>query len=516
MLSNEVVEMPQKGIVKHKTKKATYVYHILRSYRDEKGRPTNERIAIGKLDEESGMLIPNRTYYEIYETETAKERTDIMKVETTGLTDFFESTVKSTGLDVMLKKAFPDKYKKILLLAMYMLSEGNIMQHLENWCEQNKTCDDIVINSQEASKLFDSISYDERMRFFKIMSKTRVENEFVAYDVTSISSYSKNMESVAWGYNRDKEALPQINIGMYYGETSKLPLFYTKYPGNINDKAHMKYMLSNNDLININKVKFVMDKGFFSKQNIQELNEKYIRYIIAIPNNLKIVTEMIEKYRDDIVLKSKYKLGANLPYGKSIVTNEYGARLKMSIYYNQNKATDEIEHFLSEIDEYERKLINNEEIKKSKYRNYFNIVEKDEKNIKIERNEELIDKTLKRLGFFVLLTTEHKLTELEILEKYRNKDIVEKSFDNLKNEIDMKRLRCHSDNTVDGKLFVSFIALIIRAYTYESLKEYMKKSNLSYTSIIKELQKIKQVTFSNNYINILPLTKRQREIFECL
>ena len=80
---------------------------------------------------------------------------------------------------------------------------------------------------------------------------------------------------------------------------------------------------------------------------------------------------MIEKYRDDIVLKSRYKLGANLPYGKSIVTNEYGARLKMSIYYNQNKATDEIEHFLSEIDECERKLINNEEIKKSKYRNYF-------------------------------------------------------------------------------------------------------------------------------------------------
>lgn len=516
MLSNIMVEMPQKGIVKHKTKKVTYVYHILRAYRDEKGHPTNERIAIGKLDEESGMLIPNKTYYEIYETKTTKEKTEIMKIETSGITAFFENAVKSAGLDIMLKKVFPDKYKKILILAMYMLSEGNVMQHIENWCEQNKTSDDIVVKSQEISKLFESISYDERMQFFKIMSNARIENEFVAYDVTSVSSYSKNMESAAWGYNRDKESLPQINIGMYYGEESKLPLFYTKYPGNINDKSHMKYMLANNDLININKVKFVMDKGFYSKDNIQELNDKHIRYIISIPNNLKIVTETIEKYREDIVLKSNCKLGANLPYGKSIVTNEFGARLKICIYYNQNKANDEIEHFFTELDIHEKKLMNNDELTNSKYNHYFNITEKKGEKKKIVRNEELIDKTLRRLGFFVLLTTEHVLTEVEILEKYRNKDVVEKSFDNLKNEIDMKRLRCHSDETTDGKLFVSYIALIIRAYTYERLKEYMKKSNLSYTSVVKELQKVKQVTFSNNYIDFVPLTKRQREIFECL
>ena len=48
--------------------------------------------------------------------------------------------------------------------------------------------------------------------------------EFLAYDVTSISSYSKGIESLEWGYNRDKEKLPQLNLGMYYGESSGLPL----------------------------------------------------------------------------------------------------------------------------------------------------------------------------------------------------------------------------------------------------------------------------------------------------
>jgi len=42
---------------------------------------------------------------------------------------------------------------------------------------------------------------------------------------------------------------------------------------------------------------------------------------------------------------------------------------------------------------------------------------------------------------------------------HRDKDAVEKCFDDLKNSLDMKRLRMHTSATVDGRLFVQFIAL---------------------------------------------------------
>ncbi len=32
----------------------------------KKGKPTNERVSIGRLDEETGKLIPNWNYYETY------------------------------------------------------------------------------------------------------------------------------------------------------------------------------------------------------------------------------------------------------------------------------------------------------------------------------------------------------------------------------------------------------------------------------------------------------------------
>ena len=43
---------------------AARVYHVLETFRNEKGQPTNRRRLIGKLDEESGMLVPNDAYYE--------------------------------------------------------------------------------------------------------------------------------------------------------------------------------------------------------------------------------------------------------------------------------------------------------------------------------------------------------------------------------------------------------------------------------------------------------------------
>ena len=82
------------------------------------------------------------------------------------------------------------------------------------------------------------------MLFFREWIKHRKNDEYIAYDVMSISTYRKNITESEWGYNIDKEKLPQINLGMYYGESSSLPLYYRIYPGSISDKAHLKYMVS--------------------------------------------------------------------------------------------------------------------------------------------------------------------------------------------------------------------------------------------------------------------------------
>ncbi len=65
------------------------------------------------------------------------------------------------------------------------------------------------------------------------------------------------------------------------------------------------------------------------------------------------------------------------------------------------------------------------------------------------------------------------------LEVYRMKDDVEKSFDDLKNDLDTKRLKIHSAAAMDGRIFIQYIALILLSYVREQLNkgEWFKRNN---------------------------------------
>jgi hypothetical protein len=66
LAASVLVELPDSGITVARCGKYRPVYKVHRSYRNEKGKPTNDRVIIGKLDLETGKLIPNNNYYQYY------------------------------------------------------------------------------------------------------------------------------------------------------------------------------------------------------------------------------------------------------------------------------------------------------------------------------------------------------------------------------------------------------------------------------------------------------------------
>jgi transposase len=50
------------------------------------------------------------------------------------------------------------------------------------------------------------------------------------------------------------------------------------------------------------------------------------------------------------------------------------------------------------------------------------------------------------------------------LEIYRNKDVVVKAFGNIKERLNCKRMLVSSDASLEGKVFVEFLALIYLSY----------------------------------------------------
>ena len=189
------------------------------------------------------------------------------------------------------------------------------------------------------------------------------------------------------------------------------------------------------------------------------------------------------------------------------------------IFYNE-KAALEFKHYLYKaIIELEKKLKpfkSNEECQKylesaitNKYKKYFQI-----KNKCIIRNQEVIEKSIFRAGVLIFILYGKKLDKIGLLESYRNRDSVEKDINSLKNYIDTKRLRAHNQYTANGRLFIKFIALIIRTKIMNVIKKDKNLKKYSINEIIAELKKLKVNVFDAKNTILTELTKKQKLIFK--
>lgn len=104
---------------------------------------------------------------------------------------------------------------------------------------------------------------------------------------------------------------------MYFGEDSELPLFYRLYPGSITDKVYLPYMLDDTgSFLHGRKLYCVMDRGFYSADNLRYVMNKGYRFLLALPVTLRCANELIDRHRDEIVNRSEYCLSLGKPYGK--------------------------------------------------------------------------------------------------------------------------------------------------------------------------------------------------------
>lgn len=212
-----------------------------------------------------------------------------------------------------------------------------------------------------------------------------------------------------------------------------------------------------------------------------------------------------------------------LGYVKSSVTfgnSDFDAHLFLN-----EKAEMDIRHsFLSTIFEIQEKIASQELLSDKEWKEYQNnnIIEKyrdffrwDKSSKKAVKNLSKIDAHLSRSGYYVMATNKPGLNRDEVLSHYRNKDLVEKVFDIIKNEMDGKRLRTHNDHTTMGKIFLLFIASII----ISEISRIMEQENLFKTYTVRELlyetRKIKINHLAKDGKPIISeVSKKQRKIFE--
>ena len=92
---------------------------------------------------------------------------------------------------------------------------------------------------------------------------------------------------------------------------------------------------------------------------------------------------------------------------------------------------------------------------------------------------------------------------VEALRIYRLKDLIEKSFGNLKERLSMRRMSVASEKNFEGKLFVQFIALQLMSYIKKQMDENGLFSDYTMQSLLDELDVIEyyQQPSKNHYLS---------------
>jgi len=504
---------------KNKKTGITYVYEANSYWDKERKQARNKQVCIGKLDPETGETIPSKRLNPVQAATTDTAVTATAKI--VGPSLLLDNIEAELGLGKILKACFPKMYQQILCMAYYLSMRGEPLSHCESWSKSHTNPYNTTLTSQRISEILKSLSYAEQQTFFAKWCTKVLENDYLCYDITSVSSYGELNEYVKYGYNRDGEKLPQINLALLFAQTSQLPTFYNRLPGNINDVTTLHNLLKIFNFIGSAKLHLVLDKGFYSQTNVDELFKARYKFTIAVPMR-KWVQQIIDEVKESIQNPGNYrKLDGEILY---VHTKLYSwgkecRRCYVHLYYNGHAAAEATDSFMEELLKYKEELETGQLINahEDAYKSFFIIKETPVRGRKVLFNNQAIQQYRKNYaGFYVLLTSDIK-DPLEALMVYRDRDAVEKCFDDLKNQLDMKRLRIHSSTSMDGRLFVQFIALILMSALRKKMRETRLIEKYTTRELLQEMETLTKVRYSGRYGCVLTeITKPQRHILESL
>lgn len=415
------------------------------------------------------------------------------------------------------KKRGTDITKLIEALLAYKLTENQSISRASGWINRPAVLDQFSLKSFEERTLFRVLeligdNYEEIIHLLQgqLFSIYEFPHTDVNMDWTSFVLWGKKAELGEYGYSRghrpDKK---QITVGISeISSPVKVPIGLTIRAGNINDQTHFRqtFLQVGSRLREGSRV--VFDKGGQNKDNLDLVLAHKMKYLSAkklntsddkrIRKYTKTADKMVEEgvYGEIIEYPSRYDY---FFFSEKLKRNQIEAKLRMA----ERKLTEaqEIQSALSRGKPLPKRFMLNNPLVDITYTYQTKLSNLTEKQARKLVQDASING---REGFFCLVSSE-KLTVKEALKIYRMKDSIEKIFQSLKNDIDIKPLRVWTTKSLCGAILIGFLAQLVISlmrYDYDELSavspKFIKISLMNLTvTIVYGNNRRKSDIFSN-------------------
>ena len=163
----------------------------------------------------------------------------------------------------------------------------------------------------------------------------------------------------------------------------------------------------------------------------------------------------------------------------------------LHLYFNPDKFSDDSKALNRKPDALKAELLSGRRVPEHEkdYRKYFEVKETPKRGISLSCKQEGMDSVRERYGFFVLISNEVK-DPITTLCLYRMRDVIEKAFWNIKERLKLRRILISSESSLEGKLFVEFVALIYLSYIKKKMEEAGLFSRYTMQELLDELDVI--------------------------
>ena len=493
---------------------SVYLYEVTSFWDAEKKQPRQKRTYLGKKDPKTGQ--PIRPRHRL--PRLSKDYGNVY---------LLQHIADRIGLSPLLQQVFPAHYRTLLALMFFEISEAQPLYVFPYWAEATALEDVSPLSSKALTTFTRHLGQmeSERLEFSKQWVKQLGEVHAIVFDITSLSSYSACLDDLEWGYNRDHDKLPQLNLGVIYADHTNLPLYYRIYPGSIPDVSTLKNLVNYLHLFDLQEILFVMDRGFYSAANVEHLDHSQIPFLLPLPMSVKQFSSLRAKHTRHLanpVNSVLFKDEVLYHIQDAITVNS--VPLQAHVYFDPHRRSEQTARFLKTILDLEHAAQQQSFQTHKEARQYlskrlkgaaqlFRVTGKAEQ-IEIVRKPRTLSRRMANMGFTIMLTNHATLDHPKILELYRHKDYLEKLFDTLKHEFDGKRLRGSTKDTVEGRLFLKFLSLILYSALGNTMREQHLFTHYSIRELMYELKKLRLVEMTDGTAYLTEISKRQRTIFE--
>ena len=413
------------------------------------------------------------------------------------------------------------------------LMSALIYSRMVHPCSKSKTYDEIIPRLYEKydfslDQLYSGIGYigaeyEKIIEIYnhQINQKYKFDTEKTYFDCTNFYfEIDREDELRRKGLSKENHKSPIVGLGLLL-DSNQIPIGMKIYPGNESEKPILRSVIDDLKARNnitgrtiqvadkglncINNIMHALKDGdgyIFSK-SVKTLSETELTWVLLdndyvdIKNSDGVVLYRVKECIDDFSYSCQYKNGKK----KNIKLRE-----KRIVTFNPKLAEKHIYEINKQVEKAYR--LKTSQAKRAEFGDcskYVTFIPTDKKGnkedgkIKVEINEEAIEKAKKLAGYNLIVTSELSMTSKEIYDTYHNLWRIEESFRAMKSQLDARPVYLQKQDSIIGHFLICYLAVLLSRI----LQIYILEDKYGTEEIFNFIRDFKVAKISDNkYINL--------------